>query len=130
MVASVKEHVHDAVEFAKDPYETFEQKLEVCVVKTLSWISPKCTEKVQKSMSDAVPGLEKSDMVMDKTEETVHGTIMEQKHKILDMCQDVLEMMGAGMGPIKALKTAFKRVGTLILRVVKGAISAGFVVIQ
>jgi len=99
-------------------------------VKTLNWVSPKCTEKVQKSMSEAVPGLAKSDMIMDQTEETVHSSIMEQKHKILDMCQDVLEMMGAGMGPIKALKTGFKRVGTLILRVVKGAISAGFMVIQ
>jgi len=78
----------------------------------------------------AVPQLEQVDMVMDKTEKTVHSSIMEQKDRLLSLCNDMLEMVASGWKPIKALKNCFKKVGTFLLRMIKGAISAGVMVLQ
>lgn len=120
----------DAVQDALDPFDAFTQRLEQCVVKTLTWVSPQASEKVKGQMIKAVPQLENVDMVIDKTESTIHASIMEQKDRLLDLCQDLIENLASGWKPIKALKDCFRRVGTFLLRMVKKAINAGVMVLM
>merc|ERR1719410_526683 len=111
MMHNMGSAVSDAVHAVTDPYDVFESKLEIAVIKTLRWISPIAAKNVSTSMKQAVPALEQVEYVPQKAEETVDSHIMEQKDTVLDMCQDFLEDMRSGMKPIKAIKTGFTRVG-------------------
>jgi hypothetical protein len=97
-------------------------------MKTLNWISPKASDKVKEQIHTNAPAL-KGTGLSKKARKTVYSTIMETKDNILDFCQDVLEDIQDGTAPFKALKECFRKVGVMILRALKSAVTAGIMLV-
>jgi len=121
--------IGDIAKMVLDPLDAFEDQLEACVMKTLKWVTPKAADKVRGSITSTVPMLEGSSATK-MAHKTVTQMIMDQKDKILDLCQDVLEFIQDGMSPVKAVKQGFRRVGVVVLRAIKSAMTAGAIAVM
>merc|ERR1712194_95352 len=112
------------------PFEVFESSLQISIVKTMQWISPKAADYVADGLAERYPIL--GCMGVTKlAHRTVRGKLMETKDSLLDCCQDMLEDLHDGdKSPIRAVKDTFRKVGVLLLRTLKNALGSTIRVIM